>query len=156
MRASFGSCGCSADVLPALFFSLESLPPESAITSTITTEIPPMNQACALLGSRPGGGVAFFCTVGTFWKSVMALLVAREAEFLFADGQVPFIQDLVHDVNGVLVSEVHKIGLAVFDFVERGCLLGPRLNVGELVVAVHCAHEEGFFAGLKAIGEPDV
>src|SRR5882724_5550822 len=123
MRASFGSCACGAGVLPALFFTFESLPLESAITSTITTEIPPINQACALRGRMPGGVAAFFCTVGTLWISAIALLVAHEAKFLFADGQVPLVQDLLHDVDPVLVSEVHEIGLAVSDFVESGCLL---------------------------------
>src|SRR5258708_38118616 len=73
----------------------------------------------------------------------------RERQFHLADREVARVDDLGSDVNAVLELERDQVGLAVFEFIERGFFPRAALDVCEGVVVADGGDQEWLAARLS-------
>src|ERR1700736_4494513 len=133
-------------------------PPDSAMIAAMTMAVASRSQRWSWRGITPsgmrrksstrgpaggtalgGGGVV--CSTIVFLLPRAGDTRPREHEPLFAEGEVPLVEHLRHHVGPVVHLEVHKIGGAILDLVERRQLGRVRLDGRHMVVVKHPAHE---------------
>ena len=103
--------------------------------------------ACAAL-SRTSGAVG--AAGGRDLKKLhilcdpVLLCPAGEVQLCLTDGQVSLVYDLADDKHAIDIVEVDKVGLAVFDFVDRRGFRRIELEVCEFLVRVQRPDIERF------------
>src|SRR5271167_1928713 len=141
--------------------------PERAIAATITVARPAITQVCVFLGKMPGGFIVWLRTdpsgtgacsgsrIGSdiAVTSLLGGFRADEREPLFANGQIPVIEDLGDDIRSIAKFKLDKIGFSVLQLVQGGRLLGMRLNVGKLAIGVHGGDVKWPLPCLDTVGE---
>src|SRR5580704_15797996 len=72
------------------------LPPVSHMMSTMSRAMPTSTQDCTCFGSKPGGFGAFSWSWAVSFMTDPSIRshAAREGRFLFADGEIPAVDNL--------------------------------------------------------------
>src|SRR5208337_4705409 len=73
-------------------------------------------------------------------------------QLVFADGEVPVVDDLWSDADAVFELEGDQVRLAVLDLIESGFFPRAALDVGERVVVVDGGNQEWLAARFRVEG----
>src|SRR5260370_18674837 len=80
-------------------------------------------------------------------RSLLRGTLPRERQLLFADGEVPAVENLGNDVDAVLELEIDQVGFAVLHFVQSRFFPRCALDVGKGIVVVDRGNQERFARG---------